>query len=173
MTTNKTRGILSTTTGERPSFLFPRSAFTIIKSCEKASGLNWLNVHELGISIIPGLLLLHCELLKSSIFIAVGLIEVQIRTDVWIFSSLTNSEQNKNDSKSALSRDLCLLGVARKSFGRLGTICLGIHLEMSPKFHTDYSLLSFLSLKTTSSQLQRQMFEKDVKGHHVLLSSCK
>ena len=112
------------------------------------------------------------EIFKSSILIAVGLIELQIRTDVWIFASLTNSEENKNDSKSALSGDLCLLGVARKSFGRLGTICLGIHLEMSPKFHTDYSLLSFLSLKTTSSQLQRQMFEKDVNGH-VVLSSCK
>ena len=27
------------------------------------------------------------------------------------------------------------LGVARKSFAWLATICLGIHLEMSPKFH--------------------------------------
>ena len=151
----------------------------MIESCKKPRGFaslhwfHWLNIHKLGISIIPGPLLLHCELLKSSIFIAVSLIELQIRTDVWIFSSLTNSEENKNDSKSALSGDLCLLGVARKSFGRLGTICLGIHLEMSPKFHTDYSLLSFLSLKTTSSQLQKQMFEKDVNGHHVVFSSCK
>ena len=151
----------------------------MIESCKKARGFaslhwfHWLNFYKLGISIIPGPLLLHCEPLKSSIFILVSLIELHIRTDVWIFSSLTNSEENKNDSKSALSGDLCLLGVARKSFGRLGTICLGIHLEMSPKFHTDYSLLSFLSLKTTSSQLQKQMFEKDVNGYHVVFSTCK